>query len=137
MKKFFAVLFLLLCSSSLIHGQKTRLSQKPPEKPNPADYTLKVHISASHMQNHCIEPGVGLTCNYALYANAILNGKKFELMGTTTLDKRNSVLLIPGDYPARLAKDVQTNSSAELYQEYDVLLPNGAIWHCVTTAISE
>ena len=106
MKKFVAVVFLILCTASLINGQKTRSGQKQPETPNPADYTVKMHISASHMQNHCIEPGANITCNYALYATAVLNGKRFELMGTTTLDKRNSVLLIPGDYPARLTKDI-------------------------------
>ncbi len=136
MKQFFAVLFLLACSTSLICGQKQRFGQTP-EKPNPTDYPVKMHISASHMRNHCIEPGAGLTCNYALYASAILSGKKFELMGSTTLDKKNSVLLIPGDYPARLTKDVQTSSSAVIYQKYEVLLPDGAVWHCVTTGISE
>ncbi len=94
MKQFFAVLFLLACSTSLICGQKQRFGQTP-EKPNPTDYPVKMHISASHMRNHCIEPGAGLTCNYALYASAILSGKKFELTGSTTLDKKNSVLLIP------------------------------------------
>ena len=133
MKKFFAVPFLLLCSTSLIYGQKTRLGQTP-EKPTPADYPIKMHISASHIVYYCFGEG---GCRGDLHADAILNAKKFDLTGTTTLDKHNPALLIPGDYPARLTKDVQTGNSAAIYQEYDVLLPDGAVWHCVTTGISE
>jgi hypothetical protein len=135
-KKFLLVLFLLLCSASLINAQKTRSGQKASEKPSPADYTVKLHISATHNRDNCTGGGP-MPCANWLYADAIVNGKKFELMGTTNLDKHDSVLLIPGDYPARLTRDVQTKNSAELFQEYDVLLPDGATWHCVTTGISE
>ncbi len=133
MKKFFAVLFLVLCSTFLIYGQKPRLGQTP-QKPNPVDYPIKVHISASRIVYYC---NGDAGCRPDLHADAILNAKKFDLTGTTTLDRHNPVLLIPGDYPARLTKDPQTGNSALIYQEYDVLLPDGTVWHCVTTGISE
>ncbi len=137
MRKFAAVLFLLLCFASLLNAQKTRLGQKSPQKPTLADYTVKLHISASHIRDNCTGVQDQITCANWLYIDAILNGKKLEFIGTTALVKHTPVLLIPGDYPARLTNDFQNADSALIYQEYDVLLPDGSIWHCVSTGISE
>jgi hypothetical protein len=132
MKKIAAVLFLLLCSTSLVYGQKERFGQKT-EKPNSADFPIKIHISATHMRPECANPG----CVVLLDADAVLSGKKIELSGSARVVKKIDVLIIPGDYQAKLTKD-NINSDGPLFnQEYDVLLSDGTIWHCTTTGISE
>jgi hypothetical protein len=136
MRKFVAVLFVLLCSTPLIYGQKTRFGQTP-EKPDPADYAIKVHISATHLRNICIQPGASVTCSIGLYADAVLNGKKLELSGSAVFLQKQSVLIIPGDYSARLTKDLHNADSTAIRQEYDVLLPDGTVWKCFTSGISE
>jgi hypothetical protein len=132
MRKFVAVLFLLLCSTPLVYGQKTRLGQAA-EKPNPADYTVKVHISGSFLKTECAN---GL-CSNLLYADTVLNGKKIELSGTAVIVKKTLMLIAPGDYPAKLGKDIHNSDSTLFNQEYYLLLPDDIVWHCFTTRISE
>ena len=136
MRKIVAVLFLLLCSTSLIYGQKTRFGQTP-DKLNPADFSIKVHISATHIRNICVQPGASVTCSIGLYADAVLNGKKLELSGSAVILQKQSVLIIPGDYQAWLTKDIHNADSTVIRQDYDVLLPDGTIWKCYTSGISE
>ena len=136
MKKLVAVLFLLLCSTSLIHSQKTRFSQTA-DKPNPTDFTIKMHISASHIRHNCSGYGDRVSCREGLYADAIVNGKKIELSGVDVIDKKDEMLIIPGDYSARLTKDIHNADSTAIHQEYDILLTDGIVWHCMTTGIFE
>jgi hypothetical protein len=72
--------------------------------PNPADYTINVHVSASRVKN----AGITLT--------AIVDGKKSELLG-------NGALLIPGDYKAKLIRNDHKNAY-EIYQVYEFLFPD-------------
>jgi hypothetical protein len=123
MKKFVAVLFLMLCSTLTWSA----------DKPNPADYTVKVHISASHLKTVC---GDGL-CSNLLYADAVLNGKKIELSGNDPIVKKTLMLIAPGDYPVKLTKDNHNSDGTLFSQEYDLLLPDGTVWHCYTSGISE
>ena len=123
MRKTVAVLFLLFCAASL-HAK---------DKPNPADYTIKVHISASHID----PPTIGRAANYA---DATLDGKKLQLSGDAVniggrVDR--FALIIPGDYMARLKKDFHNADSTAIHQEYDVLLSDGTVWHCMISGISE
>ncbi len=136
MKSLVAVMFFLLCSTSFLDGQKTRLGQKQ-ERPNPADFNVKIHISASHIRPYCTEIGSQIVCNEALFADVPMNGKKLEFKGPAQVLQHSSVLIIPGDYPARITKDVHNSDSTLLSQEYDVLLPDNRVWHCVTAGISE
>jgi hypothetical protein len=136
MRKFIAVLFLLLCSTSPIHGQKARFGQKA-ETLNPADFTLKVHISATHIRPYCAEPGTQVGCGDVLYADAILNGRKLEFRGSAELIKHSSVLIIPGDYQARLTKDIHNADSTVIDREFDLLLPDNTVWHCMISGVSE
>lgn len=136
MRKFVLALCLLLCSTSSIYGQKTRYGQdteipKAPKKSNPADSAIKVHVSATHIRSLCAN------CNPELFADVILNGKKFELEGIFPNVKHELMLLVPGDYPVRLKKDIHNADSTAIHQEYDLLLPDGTVWHCVTSGISE
>jgi hypothetical protein len=123
MKRFVAVLFLVLCSTS---GRAS-------EKPNPADFTIKVHITASHLKTECAD----VNCKNILYADTILNGKKIELSGVAVIVKKTLMLIIPGDYPARLISGEHNSDSTLFNQEYELLLPDNIVWQSFTTGISE
>ncbi len=48
-------ILLLVCALGVtcsIYGQKTRFGQVP-EKPNPADYSINVHVGATHIRYYC------------------------------------------------------------------------------------
>jgi hypothetical protein len=141
MNKRIAATLFLLCLAPLAFGQKTRFGQPPPKPANPADFTLQVHVSASHLRLNC-ENFVNGTlnnsgCGYGLYADSVLNGKKLELWGQSIIEKKHNMVLIPGDYRARLTSDIHSKDGAAINQEYDLLLPGGTVWHCVLSSISE
>jgi len=118
MKKLAAVLFLVLFSASAQSADK-----------NNSDYPIKVHISASHILP---DPGtVDL-----LYADATIKGKKVELAGHLIVHGQY-LLIVPGDYLARQSKDIHNADSTAIHQEYEVLLTDGTVWHCMLSAISE
>jgi hypothetical protein len=123
MKKFVAVLFLMLCSTLAWSA----------DKPNPADFTIKVHITASHLKSECAD----VNCKNILYADSILNGKKIELSGVAIIVKKTLMLIIPGDYPARLIRDEHNSDSTLFNREYELLLPDNIVWQSFTTGISE
>jgi len=147
MKKFAAVFCLLLCATSLVYGQKTRFGQakvaeksnpKPNPKPQPADYPpVKIHISATHIRQHCVYNGALVACPSELFAEAIVNGKKIELSGGSVKDKKAIVLIVPGDYQAKLTSNNQNANGTLFMQEFDLLLSDGMVWHCMTVGISE
>jgi hypothetical protein len=120
----------------MFYGQKARVGQSN-QKPNPADYPVKVHISATRVHDDCSGFGDSVSCDRKLIANAILDGKKFELSGNVVYIKRSMLLLSPGDYQAKLTKDSHKTDSTLFSQEYDLLLPDGTIWHCYTSGVSE
>jgi len=122
MKKFTVVLFLVLCSAFA----------QAKEKPNPADFTIKVHISAAHFLLNPTYSSLPI-----LYADATLNGKKLQLAGTAAKIQGNIVLIAPGDYPARLTKDVHNTDGTAIHQEYELPLSDGITWNCVISGISE
>jgi len=99
MKKM-ALVVLLLCSALAWAGAE----------PNPADYTINVHVSSSRVN------GRGL-----VRLKVILDGKKYELEG---LDAESS-LLIPGDYKAKTVplkvKDVHTY---DVHGDYEFIFPD-------------
>jgi hypothetical protein len=123
MKIFVAVLFVALCTAFARGG----------ETPNPADYTIKVHISGSHLETSCVN---GL-CSNLLYADSILNGKKIQLSGNAVIVKKTLMLIDPGDYMVKLLKDEHNSNGSLFNQEYDLLLPDNIVWHCFTTGVSE
>jgi hypothetical protein len=123
MKKIITVLFFMLCATAL----------QAKDKPNPADYTVKVHISASHLTVEC---GQGV-CAILLYADSTLNGKKLLLSGNAVKVKKIPMLIAPGDYPAKPIKDVHDADGSLLSQNYEVLLPDDIVWDCSTVGISE
>lgn len=123
MKTLVAVLFLVVSSAFA----------RVADTPNPADFTMKVHISASHLKTECAQ-GV---CRNVLYADSTLNGKKLQLSGNAVEVKKTLMLIAPGDYPAKLIRDVHNSDDSLLNQEYDLLLPDNIVWQCFTVGISE
>ena len=132
MKRLFALSVLSLCSIALAQG-KFRPGQYPVNQ-NPADYTIKLHISATHFRA-CDTIGVNSACGEGLYVDASLDGKKVELFGA--VDKHQSLLVAPGDYFAMLPKKARDGGNAVLGQSYYVLLPDRTAWLCGITGFSE
>jgi hypothetical protein len=75
--------------------------------PNPAEYTVNVHVSSSSMDAH----GTQLL-------DVVIDGKKYELRSELPIGR----LLALGDYKAKLV----TNRKAayESFQVYEFLLPD-------------
>ena len=136
MRKFVVVLFLTFCFFPFLYGQKTRPGQLPTAKPGVV-YPIHVHISGIHVRVGCLSGTTASSCR-DLYADAVVDGKKVELMGIEVeyaTFKRFNVL--PGDYQARLVKDTHRVEGTELYQEYELLLRDRVVWRCTVTGISE
>lgn len=108
---------------------------KKPKAVKVVDYPVKMHISASHIRPDCFDAQPA--CSAGLFADATVNGKKLELQGTASIEKHGFVLLVPCDYQARLAKDVHLAGDAVIGQGYEVLLPDGVVWHCALSGITE
>ena len=134
--RFSLLLACVLCSALTVQGQKSRLGHAP-EPSNSADYSVQVHITASHVHRSCAGNMANVWCESLLSVDVLVNGKKLELTGTSKVGKEQSVLLIPGEYRARIAKEIKEDNSAVFRQEYDLLLPDGSTWHGATTGITE
>jgi hypothetical protein len=132
MKTFFALCVLTLCSMVSAQG-KYRAGQYPVNQ-NPADYTIKVHILATHFRGCAWDAGPDF-CIDEMYADATLNGKKFEIYGV--VDKHQTPLIIPGDFTATLSKKPFDGGKPILGQAYYVLLPDRSAWPCSITGLSE
>lgn len=130
MRRLVVLLCVLVCSASLMYGQKRRLGQAAP---NPADYSIKIHISASHLREECTSNG----CFNRLHVDAVLQGKKIELSGNEIDIKKKLVLVAPGDYYVRLIGSDNSSSRTFFSQTYDLLLPDGIVWRCATIGIAE
>lgn len=129
MTKFAVLMLFLLCSTSLMHAQKSRYGQP---SANPADYTVKVHITATHLRSCAWDDA---RCIDHLYVDAILDGKKFEFFGV--VDKHQTSLIIPGDYLAMLPKKPRDGGKPVLGQTYYVLLADKSGWSCNITGFYE
>ena len=132
MKKLFALSIIFLCSLASAQG-KYRAGQYPVDQ-KPPNYTIKVHISATRFRS-CAVLAVNTYCGEGLYADATLEGKKFEVFGG--VDKRQSSLIVPGDYMAMLPKKPRYGGQAVVGQWYYVLLPDKSAWICGITGRSE
>ncbi len=133
MRKLLSALLFVVFFSLSLHAQKTRLGQAEPQ----AASAVPVHVSGSHLGSICSGAYNNIWCSSGLYVEAILNGKKVEFFGESEIEKIKSVVLIPGDYQAKLTKNAHNADSTAIDQEYDIVLPDGAVWHCTLTGISE
>jgi hypothetical protein len=76
-------------------------------EPNPADYTINVHVRTSSIVNGSRQD-----------LNVVIDGKNYEL-----LCECSSSLLALGDYKAKLVKDEHKNGYDSL-QVYEFLFPD-------------
>ncbi len=81
------------------------------EAPNPADYTVNVHVIRSRMV-----PDGG---NYFQKLNVVIDGKKYELRSYSV----SFMLLALGDYKAKLVKD-DHKGTYDSYKIYEFLFPD-------------
>ena len=140
MRRVFVALVFCFCSLAT-YGQKTRFGQELPHvKPGDA-YPIKVHISGLHYRGEYVGSGQN---EDAIYADAVINGKKIELRGYQGADFQyphghplKYYKLPLGDYQARLLKDSHKVDDAPLFQVYEVALPDSTVWRCTVTGILE
>jgi len=133
-----AAVLLIFCCSTIAPAQKTRYGQGPPKAKAGVNYPVKVHVSGIHLRIDCT-PNRSVqasTCANVIYADAMLDGRKFELMGSQ-IWSRGPIRLTPADYQARLFKAHSATSQNPIGEEYELLLPDQTIWRCTVTGISE
>ena len=97
-------------------------------KPDPSQYTLTVHVSASAYETVNVPAVEVLT--------ATIDGKHYQLAGSTFNGRHFDGLLDPGDYRARSSKD-QHATGYESAQEFELLFPDGATRNFRVIAKSE
>ncbi len=139
-----SIVFLLCFCSLAMFGQKTRYGQSPHAKQG-VDYPLKVHISGIHLRTYYASPS-WFGPNFldterdkdVAYADAVLNGKKIELLGAWEwISGSYQTPLSLGNFQARLLRDSPNGSVAPIGQQYELLLPGRIVWRCMVTGISE
>jgi hypothetical protein len=104
-----AILALLLLAPSISWAAKPA--------PNPADYTITVHVQSSRLARSQLLGGITVQ-----QLTVSIDGKKYEL------EERgfsNDVLRV-GDYNAKIVKD-QTQRAYEYQRTYEFLFPDGQI----------
>jgi hypothetical protein len=75
--------------------------------PNPSDYSVNVHVSASYM---VVQPGLNIQ-----KVDAVIDGRKYELKSYA-----GDMLLVLGDYKAKLVRD-QHRGTYDSLQVYEFL----------------
>lgn len=100
------------------------------EKPNPADYAVKVHVQRSRIALDCwgVNGGVNI-CDWQQRLSVLIDGKKFEIVGPTTSKKVHippgpAMVLHTGEYPAKVVKD-NNDHTYEYSLSYELLFPDG------------
>ncbi len=110
MNRFAALMMLLAALAMPVRAE---------DKPNPADYKVKIHVVAA-------EFAASSTLQQVL--TVTINGRHYRLLGPTSSAKiftgYGTGLLNPGDYQAKLVEDTH-KSSFESIQTYELLLPDG------------
>jgi hypothetical protein len=88
------------------------------DKPNPADFTVKVHVISSVAQTS----GGDTRTYFSQVLETTIDGQAVELTGSS-----QGVLAL-GDYPARVSKKIfvpHNPNTYDIYRGYDLLLPDG------------
>lgn len=104
------------------------------KKPNPADYTIPVHITACEYGPASTRYGPANT--YIL--QAVINTTHLQLSANAIyFDSTQSGLLQPGDYKAKLLEHSDGKTTYLSYDEYELLLPDGHTLKAIVTGIYE
>jgi hypothetical protein len=100
------------------------------EKPNPAEFTVNVHVQSSHIKQDCGSVSGGSNfCEWSQHLTVLIDGKKFELVGPTTSKKIHSlpgstIVLHIGDYKAKALTQVNEHAY-EYSMSYEFLFSDG------------
>jgi hypothetical protein len=125
------VLFLAVCAAAA----RAQATQSTTASALAVGAVVSVHVTASHV-DRCW----GTACPDTLYVDAVIHGKKYELEGIANGDRKLKILpdsvLAPGDYQAKLKKDVE-NASGMFFQVYELQLPGGDTWEGTVSGVSE
>jgi hypothetical protein len=81
-------------------------------EPNPADYTINVHVTSSRMMLE------GEANAFSQKLNVTINDKKYELRSSGV-----NALLALGDYKAKLVRN-DHRTAYDSYQVYEFLFPD-------------
>jgi hypothetical protein len=87
--------------------------------PNPGDYTVAIHVSASRLINYCTTDTKGSSCGYVQHLETTIGGKKYELERVVA-----SNVLRVGDYKAKLIEGKQPRAE-EYTRSYEFLFSDG------------
>jgi len=90
-------------------------------KPKPEDYTIAVHVQASHLINECRGSSSLIRCSFKLHLDVVIDGKKFDLNSKDDLE----LVLRRGDYKAKVVGTDSPQSSVDSNLEYEFLFPDG------------
>lgn len=90
------------------------------DKPNPADYTIAVHVQSSRFVDQCSSDDKGSMCFSILSLSVSIDGKKVELDDQSP----SKEVIVPGDYKAKILKE-DTSHSYEYSRTYEILFPDG------------
>ncbi len=118
MKKLLFTLLLLM--PALVCQAK----EKP--APNPADYTVSVHVQSSRLVYE------DRFARYKQDLTVLIDGKKYDLYDS---EYHNDLLRV-GDYKAKIVED-ENNHSFEYRRIYELLLPNGETRQYMVVAETE
>jgi hypothetical protein len=95
-------------------------AEKP--APNPADYTIAVHVQFSRLTLNCGDVTNGSSiCRWMQHLTVLIDGKKYELDGAI----KSVDLLRVGDYKAKVLKE-ETKRAYEYSRTYEFLFPDGS-----------
>jgi hypothetical protein len=124
MKYFFAILFL---TPVLAWG-----------KPNPAEYTVAVHVQSSRMVSSFSYVLSHSEWDQKQQLEVVIDGKKYELISKDWPD----FALMIGDYKAKLLPDdfhegQNLPKSYEYHQQYEFLFPDGKTRKYVVVGATE
>ena len=104
------------------------------EKPNPADYTVAIHVHASNLVNSCSSDNKGSSCGMMQHLTATIGGmpmRQYELERPV-----DSNVLRVGDYKARIVTNLKPRAE-EYTLVYEILLSDGKTGRFAVTGESE
>ena len=90
------------------------------QKPNPADYTIAVHVQSSRLVEFCTDVTRGSNiCIWEQQLSVTIDSKKYELQSGNA-----KALLRVGDYKAKIIED-KSEHTYEYARTYEFLFPDG------------
>ena len=98
-------------------------------KPNPSDYNVDVHVSASVAQ---VTNGFGYS-----FLNVVIAGKNYQLLAERgDVNRKALTILALGDYKAKLVTD-ERDTAYQSIQIYELLFPDGKTAKFDVVGVSE